>query len=171
MPRCSRNIRRKSNRYRISFAFHADAPVKRAGLRPLYTPPSTQLTGMRRSSTGTGRFFWRCSNSTSESEPAVLTNNASEQPSNPEEEFVMPGVAVCVGRFHRPENGIDDDAQRAIGREAGCLVHHAAGRAINLRSLIRPEEINAAAEQAAAASPAAEDIPPETGSTRPSAVH
>src|SRR5208337_4272003 len=77
----------------------------------------------------------------------VLTNNRSEQASNLEEEFVMPRVAVRVGRFHWPENGIDDNACRTIGWEARGLVHHSVGWAVNLRGLINADEIDAATQQ------------------------
>ena len=59
--------------------------------------------------------------------PVDLTKTASEQPSNPEEEFVMTRIAVGVGSFYRAENCVDDYARRPIGGEARCFVHHGLG--------------------------------------------
>ena len=69
-----------------------------------------------------------------------------KQPPHAEEELPVSGIAIRVGCFYWPEDRIDYDSRRTIGRETRCLVHHCVGRPINLGSLIDAQEIDAATQ-------------------------
>src|SRR5208283_4898665 len=120
LQRCSRNIRQKSNRHRPALPLVPNPPIEAGSASCSCTHPqlaATQLTALR-----------------------------SEQPSNLEEELMMPGIAIRVGRFHRPENRFHDNAYCTVSREARGLVYQL-GLVVHLRRLIDTQEIDAATQQ------------------------
>ena len=70
-----------------------------------------------------------------------------EQPANPEEELVMPGIAVSVGNFHGSKNRIYDQTRRKVIRQVREAIRRVHGFAIDFANFVCAETVDSTAQQ------------------------